>query len=192
MAASLSGGARGGGRRGRYRPMAEINVTPLVDVMLVLLIIFMVAAPLMTVGVPVDLPKTQASALNQENEPITITVNAEKIYLQETEVQIDGLVPQLQAIAGAQQAGQERRIFVRGDRATSYGRVMEVMGTVSAGGFTRVALLAEQPSRAQGGTGGAARPPANAPAGARPAPTPPASNGGAMRNPNGTPTAPRG
>src|SRR3712207_3686566 len=108
---------------------AEINVPPLVDVFLVLLIIFMVAAPLMTVGVPVNLPKTQASALNQENEPITITVNAEKIYLQETEVQIDGLVPQLQAIAGAQQAGQERRIFVRGDRATSYGRVMEVMGT---------------------------------------------------------------
>ena len=186
---SGGGGARGGRRAGRYRPMAEINVTPLVDVMLVLLIIFMVAAPLMTVGVPVDLPKTQASALNQENEPITITVNAEKIYLQETEVQIDGLVPQLQAIAGAQQAGQERRIFVRGDRATSYGRVMEVMGTVSAGGFTRVALLAEQPSRAPGA---GARPPANAPLGARPAQSPPpASNGGAMRNPNGT-TAPRG
>jgi biopolymer transport protein TolR len=147
MAASMSGGARGGKRGGRYRPMAEINVTPLVDVMLVLLIIFMVAAPLMTVGVPVDLPKTQASALNQENEPITITVNSEKIFLQETEVQMEGLVPQLQAIAGAQQAGQERRIFVRGDRATSYGRVMEVMGTVSAGGFTRVA--------AAGGTAGA-------------------------------------
>ena len=192
MAASMMGGGRG--RRGRYRPLAEINVTPMVDVMLVLLIIFMVAAPLMTVGVPVDLPKTQASALNQENEPITITVNAEKIYLQETEVQMDGLVPQLQAIAGAQQAGQERRIFVRGDRATSYGRVMEVMGTVSAGGFTRVALLAEQPTRASGGAGGA-RPPASAPSGARPAqtpPSPPASNGGAMRNPNGTPTAPRG
>ena len=132
--------------------MAEINVTPLVDVMLVLLIIFMVAAPLMTVGVPVDLPKTQASALNQENEPITITVNPEgKIFLQETEVQIEGLVPQLRAIASAQQAGQERRIFVRGDRAISYGRVMEVMGTVSAGGFSRVALLAEQPARAGGG-----------------------------------------
>src|SRR3990170_2165736 len=108
-----------GGRRRRRRRravMSEINVTPMVDVMLVLLIIFMVAAPLMTVGVPVDLPKTQASALNQENEPITITVNSEKIFLQETEVQIEGLVPQLRAIAGAQQAGQERRIFVRGDR----------------------------------------------------------------------------
>src|SRR3954470_1872594 len=119
------------GRRGRYRPLAEINVTPMVDVMLVLLIIFMVAAPLMTVGVPVDLPKTQASALNQENEPITITVNPEgKIFLQETEVPLEGLVGQLQAIAaaqpaagsgaGAQGAQNDRRIFVRGDRAISY------------------------------------------------------------------------
>jgi biopolymer transport protein TolR len=180
VAASFPGGGRGGaGRRGRYRPMAEINVTPMVDVMLVLLIIFMVAAPLMTVGVPVDLPKTQASALNQENEPITITVNSDKIYLQETEVQIEGLVPQLQAIAGAQQPGAERRIFVRGDRATSYGRVMEVMGTVSAGGFTRVALLAEQPPRA-----GAARAP-QAPAAA------PNNGGGGARTTNGT-TGPRG
>ena len=188
MAASLSGGARGGGRRaGRYRPMAEINVTPLVDVMLVLLIIFMVAAPLMTVGVPVDLPKTQASALNQENEPITITVNPEgKIFLQETEVQIEGLVPQLQAIAGAQQAGQERRIFVRGDRATSYGRVMEVMGTVSAGGFTRVALLAEQPTR---GGAAAVRAPAAPSPGARPPQAAPSN--GSPRTSNGT-AAPRG
>jgi biopolymer transport protein TolR len=192
MAASLSGGARGGRRAGRYRPMAEINVTPLVDVMLVLLIIFMVAAPLMTVGVPVDLPKTQASALNQENEPITITVNSEKIFLQETEVQMEGLVPQLQAIAGAQQAGQERRIFVRGDRSTSYGRVMEVMGTVSAGGFSRVALLAEQPGR--GGGAAARTPAAAAPSGARPAPAAPANGGGGGGGPrtsNGT-GGPRG
>jgi len=187
VAVSSTGGARGGARRGRYRPMAEINVTPLVDVMLVLLIIFMVAAPLMTVGVPVDLPKTQASALNQENEPITITVNPEgKIFLQETEVAIEGLVPQLQAIAGAQQAGQERRIFVRGDRAIAYGRVMEVMGTVSAGGFSRVALLAEQPARAGGA---AARPPSAAPSGARPPQAPP-NNGGA-RGTNGA-NGPRG
>ena len=157
--------------------MAEINVTPLVDVMLVLLIIFMVAAPLMTVGVPVDLPKTQASALNQENEPITITVNPEgKIFLQETEVPIEGLVPQLQAIAGAQQAGTERRIFVRGDRAIAYGRVMEVMGTVSAGGFTRVALLAEQP-RGRAARGRRRRRRA-APAGARPPGAPPSGGGG--------------
>jgi biopolymer transport protein TolR len=155
MAASLTPG-RGG--RGRYRPLAEINVTPLVDVMLVLLIIFMVAAPLMTVGVPVDLPKTQASALNQDNEPITVTVNPEgRIFLQETEVPIEGLVEQLQAIAREQPAGApERRIFVRGDKAISYGRVMEVMGTISAGGFSKVALLAEQPAGRP--ASGAARP----------------------------------
>ena len=165
MAASLNAG-RGKGR-GRYRPMAEINVTPLVDVMLVLLIIFMVAAPLMTVGVPVDLPKTQASALNQDNEPITISVNPEgKIFLQETEVPLENLVAQLQAIAGENAQGpnaQERRIFVRGDKAISYGRVMEVMGVISAGGFSKVALLAEQP---------AGRPPAGAAPAARPATRP--------------------
>jgi len=128
--------------------MAEINVTPLVDVMLVLLIIFMVAAPLMTVGVPIDLPKTSASPLNQETEPLTISVNAEgKIFIQESEVPLENLVDQLRAILAAQPAGQpERRIFVRGDRGINYGRVMEVMGTVSAAGFTKVALLAEQPS----------------------------------------------
>ncbi|HWX48669.1 MAG TPA: protein TolR [Roseomonas sp.] len=138
----------GNGRRGRYRAMAEINVTPLVDVMLVLLIIFMVAAPLMTVGVPIDLPKTNASALNQETEPLTISLNAEgKIFIQESEVPLENLVAQLRAILAAQPAGQpERRIFVRGDRGINYGRVMEVMGTVSAAGFTKVALLAEQPS----------------------------------------------
>ncbi|MDJ0389893.1 protein TolR [Roseomonas sp. E05] len=151
MAMSTGGGGpRGNGRRGRYRAMAEINVTPLVDVMLVLLIIFMVAAPLMTVGVPIDLPKTSASALNQETEPLTISVNAEgKIFIQESEVPLENLVAQLRAILAAQPAGQpERRIFVRGDRGINYGRVMEVMGTVSAAGFTKVALLAEQPSGA--------------------------------------------
>jgi biopolymer transport protein TolR len=163
VAVSLNNG-RG---RGRYKPMAEINVTPMVDVMLVLLIIFMVAAPLMTVGVPVDLPKTNATQLNQDNEPITITVNPEgKIFLQETEVPIDGLVAQLQAIGRNQPAGApERRIFVRGDKAISYGRVMEVMGTISAGGFSKVALLAEQPS---------GRPPAAVPT-ARPGSAPPAA-----------------
>jgi biopolymer transport protein TolR len=145
VAAGLS---NGGGRRARYRPMAEINVTPLVDVMLVLLIIFMVAAPLMTVGVPVDLPRTAASPLNQETEPLTITVDPQgRIFLQETEVPIEDLVPRLQAIMSNQpQGAPERRIFVRGDRAIAYGRVMEVMGTIAGAGFTRVALLAEQPS----------------------------------------------
>ncbi|MBV1798012.1 protein TolR [Siccirubricoccus sp. G192] len=183
MAVSLAGRGKA---RGRYKPMAEINVTPMVDVMLVLLIIFMVAAPLMTVGVPVDLPKTQASALNQNNEPITITVDPEgRIFLQETEVPLEGLVAQLQAIAGEQAQGaaagaEPRRIFVRGDRAISYGRVMEVMGTISAGGFSRVALLAEQPAGRPATP--AARP---APAGARPqAPQP------APRSQNGV--APRG
>jgi biopolymer transport protein TolR len=145
MAGGLMG--RGGNGRQRYRPMSEINVTPLVDVMLVLLIIFMVAAPLMTVGVPVDLPRTNATPLNQEQEPLTISVDSGgRIFLQETEVPMENLVPQLQAIMRNQPQGQpERRIFVRGDRAINYGRVMEVMGTVSAAGFTRVALLAEQP-----------------------------------------------
>jgi biopolymer transport protein TolR len=126
--------------------MSEINVTPFVDVMLVLLIIFMVSAPLMTSGVPVDLPRTAAQPLNQEQEPLTISVDAQgRIFLQETEVPMENLVAQLQAIARNQPAGApERRIFVRGDRGISYGRVMEVMGTISAGGFTRVALLAEQ------------------------------------------------
>lgn len=136
---------RGSGR-GRYRPMSEINVTPFVDVMLVLLIIFMVAAPMMTTGVAVDLPRTAAQALNQEQEPLTISVNSEgRLFLQETEVPMEGLVEQLQAITRNRPEGTpEPRIFVRGDRAISYGRVMEVMGTISAGGFTRVALLAEQ------------------------------------------------
>ena len=130
--------------------MADINVTPLVDVMLVLLIIFMVAAPLMTSGVPVDLPKTAAAPLNQETEPLTVSVNPEgRIFLQDTEVQLDTLVPQLQAIMQNQPAGApERRIFVRGDRTNSYGRIMEVMGAIISSGFTRVALLAEQPAGA--------------------------------------------
>jgi biopolymer transport protein TolR len=168
MAMSGMGGGRG---RGRYKAMAEINVTPLVDVMLVLLIIFMVAAPLMTVGVPVDLPKTNASALNQETEPLTISVNAEgRIFIQETEVPTEGLVDRLRAILAEQPAGApERRIFVRGDRGINYGRVMEVMGTVSAAGFTKVALLAEQPS----GTPAAARPAAGAARPAAPAPAQP-------------------
>ena len=155
--------------------MAEINVTPLVDVMLVLLIIFMVAASLMTVGVPIDLPRTSAQPMNQETEPLTISVNTEgKIFLQETEVPLEGLVQQLRAIlanqpqgqAGGQAAGQpERRIFVRGDRGINYGRVMEVMGTIATAGFTRVALLTEAPA---GRPAAAPAAPAAAPARPRP------------------------
>jgi len=172
MAGHLMGGK---GPRGRYRPMSEINVTPFVDVMLVLLIIFMVAAPMMTTGVPVDLPRTQAGALNQEQEPLTISINAEgRIFLQQEEVDAAALVPQLQAILRSQPPGggggqPERRIFVRGDRAISYGRVMEVMGIVSSAGFQRVALLAEQPTPA----GPTPAPAPRAPA----APRPPAGQG---------------
>ena len=134
--------AGGGGRR-RYSPMSDINVTPFVDVMLVLLIVFMVTAPLLTVGVPVDLPKTEAAQLTDEIEPLVVTVREDgTIFLQETEVTADQLVPRLMAVTGAK---PDTRIFVRGDRRIAYGSVMEVMGMVSAAGFTRVALLAEFP-----------------------------------------------
>jgi len=134
---------RASGSRRRYRPMSEINVTPFVDVMLVLLIVFMVTAPLLTVGVPVDLPKTEAAQLTDEIEPLVVSVRADgTIYLQETEVTADQLVPRLVAVTGAK---PDTRIFVRGDRRIMYGAVMEVMGMVSAAGFTRVALLAELP-----------------------------------------------
>ena len=131
-------------QRGRYRPLSEINVTPLVDVMLVLLIIFMVTAPLMTSGVSVDLPKTDAKPLNTDSQPLTVSVDATgKIFLQDQEVQLPELVTKLQAIA---QNNQDRRIFVRGDKDIAYGRIMEVMGTITQGGFTKVALLAQQPT----------------------------------------------
>jgi biopolymer transport protein TolR len=133
-------------RPGSYRPMSEINVTPLVDVMLVLLVVFMVTAPLLTVGVPVDLPKTEAAQIVGQDEPLVITVNAQgKLFIQETEVDLERLVPRLQAITANR---SETRIFVRGDRALAYGRVMEVMGTVNLAGFTRVALITEQPNAA--------------------------------------------
>jgi biopolymer transport protein TolR len=133
---------RRGGRR-RYHKMAEINVTPLVDVMLVLLIIFMVAAPLLTVGVPVDLPKTKGPPLPQDDKPVAVSIDAQgRVFLQETEVNLDELVPRLKAISGE---NPEARIYVRGDQGINYGRVMEVMGTINAGGFAKVALVAEPP-----------------------------------------------
>ncbi len=146
MAFSL-GQSGGRGPRRRKAPItAEINVTPLVDVMLVLLVIFMVTAPLMTVGVPVDLPKTHASTMNEKEDPLTITVDAKGIlYLQETPVELEVLVPRLVAITNS---NAEARIYVRGDKAISYGRVMEVMGAISSAGFKKVALLSELPSPA--------------------------------------------
>ncbi|MCT8988989.1 protein TolR [Chelativorans sp. SCAU2101] len=141
--ASPSGGANGRRRRGRrHQPMSEINVTPFVDVMLVLLIIFMVAAPLLTVGVPIDLPETQAKALNADTQPITVSINNEgQIFLQETEIPLDEVVPKLQAIA---QAGYEERIYVRGDRSADYGTVMRVMARISAAGFRNLGLVTLQ------------------------------------------------
>jgi biopolymer transport protein TolR len=140
-----SGGGRNGARRG-YKPMSEINVTPMVDVMLVLLVVFMVAAPLLTVGVPVDLPKTQAASINDRVEPLTITVdNQGRVFLQETEAAMDQLVPRLQAITRSK---PDTTIFVRGDRGIAYGRIMEVMGLVASAGFSKVSLIAELPGSA--------------------------------------------
>lgn len=126
------------GRR-RARPMSDINVTPMVDVMLVLLIIFMVTAPLLTVGVEVNLPETKAGAIAGEDEPLAISIKADGgIYLQDTEVGLETLVPRLQAITGQ---NMDLRIFVRGDQSINYGRVMEVMATINRAGYRRVALL---------------------------------------------------
>jgi biopolymer transport protein TolR len=172
MAFSLN--MRGTGRR-RYRPLAEINVTPLVDVMLVLLIIFMVTAPLMTSGVNIDLPKTNAQQINTDSEPLTVSINARgDIYLQNQEVDLSALVARLQAIA---QNNPERRIFVRGDKDLPYGRIMQVMGTINQGGFTKVALLAEQTGlpTPSGPASGQAAPTAAPPAGTTPPGTGPAS-----------------
>jgi biopolymer transport protein TolR len=147
---AMNGGtAASAGRRHRRHPvMAEINVTPMVDVMLVLLIIFMVSAPLLTVGVPLELPQTQAKTLDQDKEPLTVSVRASgQIYLQNTEIAVEELVPKLKAITEARQ-GAEERIFVRGDRQLEYGTVMKVMGQISAAGFRRVALVTESEQQA--------------------------------------------
>jgi len=132
------------GRRHRRRPfMAEINVTPMVDVMLVLLIIFMVSAPLLTVGVPLDLAQTKAKTLDADKEPLTVSVNAKgQIYLQNTEIAVEELVPKLRAIIEAR-GGTEERIYVRGDKAIDYGAVLKVMGRLSEAGFGRMALVSE-------------------------------------------------
>src|ERR1700716_1983202 len=144
MAMNMAGSSGGGGRRGRRRAvMAEINVTPMVDVMLVLLIIFMVSAPLLTVGVPLDLPQTQAKSLDNDKEPLTVSVNTKgEVFLQNTAIKVDELVPKLQAITQAR-GGNDERIYVRGDKKVDYGTVMRVMGRLSAAGFRRVALVTE-------------------------------------------------
>jgi biopolymer transport protein TolR len=139
-------GAMDSGRRHRRRRgvMSEINVTPMVDVMLVLLIIFMVSAPLLTVGVPIDLPQSQAKSLDQDREPLTLQLNGEgKVFLQTTEIGLDELVPKLKAISEARGGGFDERIYVRGDRKVDYGTVMKVMGRISGAGFHRVALVTE-------------------------------------------------
>jgi biopolymer transport protein TolR len=133
-----------GRRRGRRRKvMAEINVTPMVDVMLVLLIIFMVSAPLLTVGVPIDLPQSQAKSIDQDKEPLTLSVNDKgKVFLQNDEIALDDLVAKLKAIAQTR-GGDEARIYVRGDKNANYGEMMQVMGRLSSAGFHRVALVTE-------------------------------------------------
>jgi biopolymer transport protein TolR len=143
--AGKGGGGRRRGRRGKSSPMSEINVTPMVDVMLVLLIIFMVAAPLMTVGVPIDLPKTQARQLNTEQEPVTVSVNTEGvIFVGESQVGLEAVVD---AVMAASANGVEDRVYVRGDGAANYGAVMQVMGALSGAGFTKIGLLTDQAER---------------------------------------------
>lgn len=130
-----------GRRRKRFNQISEINVTPFVDVMLVLLIVFMVTAPLLTVGIPVDLPKVKASALTDQKDPIEITVKLNGIiYIGEKEVEIDNLIVRLNAITDL---NTEARIYVRGDRVVSYGRVMEIMSKINSAGYLKVALVAE-------------------------------------------------
>jgi len=139
----MAGGLIGKGNgRNRYKPMGDINVTPLVDVMLVLLIVFMVTAPMMTSGVNVDLPKTDAKPLPVDTKPLTVSINADgKTYFQDEAVDMSDLVARLTA---ASDNDMTRRIFVRGDKAIPYGTVMQVMATIAQGGFTKVALLAQQ------------------------------------------------
>ncbi|MCX5517518.1 protein TolR [Kaistia defluvii] len=146
MGMSVGGRSGGGGRGGRRRRrttgvMSEINVTPFVDVILVLLIIFMVSAPLLTAGVPLDLPQSQAKALTADKDPISVSINADgKIFLQDTEISLNEIVPKLKAIAAA---GYEERIFVRGDKTSNYGAIMQVMGAISSAGYRNIGLVTE-------------------------------------------------
>ena len=145
MAANVVSATSDGRKRRRRRPvMADINVTPFVDVMLVLLIVFMVSAPLLTVGVPLDLPQSQAKSLDQDREPLTLSVNVQgQVFLQNSEIKIDDLVAKLKAITDARGGGADERIYVRGDKKVDYGTMMRVMGRLSAAGYHRVALVTE-------------------------------------------------
>ena len=128
-------------KRSEREPMSEINVTPFVDVMLVLLIIFMVTAPLLTVGVQVDLPETSADTLPEESEPLTLTINSKgEVFIQETKIEINNLIKKILAVSNNR---TDTRIYVRGDKTINYGRVLEVMGILSGSGFTKVALISE-------------------------------------------------
>ena len=128
-----------------HRPMSEINVTPFVDVMLVLLIVFMVTAPLLTVGIPVDLPKVKANALTDQKEPLEITIKIDgKVFIGESEVKVQNLIARLEAVT---EQNYETRIYIRGDRVISYGRVMEIMAMVNTAGYTKVALVTENPEK---------------------------------------------
>ena len=127
--------------RSKNEPMSEINVTPFVDVMLVLLIIFMVTAPLLTVGIPVDLPKVKATALTDQKDPIEITVNLEgEVFIGETLVEVENLIPRINAIT---EQNTEARIYIRGDRVVAYGRVMEIMSIINSAGYVKVALITQ-------------------------------------------------
>ena len=144
MAMAMGGSGGSGGRRGRRSrakrgPMADMNMTPFIDVMLVLLIIFMVAAPMMTVGVPVDLPETRAKAMEGQTQPITVSIDGHgRIFIQEVELRLDDLVPKLQAIA---KNGIEERVFVRGDKTTDYGTILRVMGRLNDAGYKKIGLV---------------------------------------------------
>jgi biopolymer transport protein TolR len=134
------GGGRRRHRRGHRKPMSDINVTPFVDVMLVLLIVFMVTAPLLSAGVPVDLPQAQAKPLALEKEPVSVTVDTQgRVFIKDSEVTMDNLVATLSA---AVQGNLDERIYVRGDKSVSYGQIMQVMGTISSAGFTHIGLVA--------------------------------------------------
>jgi biopolymer transport protein TolR len=151
-AGTISASSAGGSKRRRRRAaiMSEINVTPFVDVMLVLLIIFMVSAPLLTVGVPIDLPKSQAKALQQDNKPLTVSVkDGGQVYLQDSEIKIEDLIPKLKAIIEARGGNPDELIYVRGDRKVDYGSMMRVMGRISGAGYHKVALVTEVEQSAQ-------------------------------------------